>query len=170
MTEHRPWHDGFEGATKWRAPKNWARFEFWHPSQELRPLQHILLGLGELGAIEGLNKAIGVVFPHEPDDRDIWELKLPGDCEDMALSLRALLHESGIAERCSVQPAFCKRGGRDHAIVVLHYSSNAEEFRSLVLDPSFGEAVDVREWLHGFLLRTNGEQWFYTGSVKEFTW
>lgn len=143
------------------APSGWSEFVDRHPEQALQPIPIVAPNNAELsrclGHLQLLHRAVRA-FDYKADKGDTWRLQLPGDCEDVALSLRAMLCRVAVPMG-HLQLGLTKVGEQHHLVLMFHTSSHDSD-KAWVADPLFRpSAVRLTDYEHTITFATKGDAW-----------
>lgn len=147
-------------------PPQWERFIKEYPGHPFQydasfPAERIALTDLRWRLMCAIQREVGMLIQYrrDPVGNDHWQILLnkwgiAGDCEDFALTKRALLLEAGFAMG-TVWPVLCKKEGVGHMITVV--STTKQDF---VMD------IGTRNWIHSvvespveWLSAYDGKQW-----------
>ncbi len=147
-------------------PPQWERFikEYTGPPFQYDasfPYEQITISDTRFRLMCAIQREVGELIRYRRDEKgnDHWQIQLSewgvyGDCEDFALTKRALLLEAGFP-RGAVWPVLCKRDGVGHMVTVV--SSTNKDY---VMD------IDPYNWVHDaesskveWLSAYDGEKW-----------
>lgn len=146
---------GFTAAT----PPQWLDFVRRHPDQTGAKPARVYLSAKRLKELIRVKREVAKAHFYRPDPagNDRWALlqgREPGDCEDMALTIRAALAALGW-HMGALRPAICKTTlGRGHAVLLIHTTVGV-----YVVDNLIAHIAPWAGLLHSWIARLDGDRW-----------